>query len=106
MRLPTTGKAVTNESKYPHIVGLAVVDDELDVELSRRIMDFHRSRKIQVRHGRTIVREGQSYFQWCFLDLDTARAFMEQFGGVVTERATARPIAANIAKLPELLKRD
>jgi len=40
MRQPPTGKAVTNESKYPYIVEMAVADDELDVGLSRRIMDF------------------------------------------------------------------
>jgi hypothetical protein len=81
MRRTTKRKAVANESKYPHIVELFVGDDELDVELSRRIIDFHRSRKIQAQHGRIIVREGQVYFRWCFSDLATAHAFMEQFGG-------------------------
>ena len=83
MRRRATEKVVINESKFPYIVGFAVVDDELDVELSRRIMNFHRSRKIQVRHGRKIVRECEIYFRWSFLDLATARAFMEQFGGEV-----------------------
>jgi hypothetical protein len=46
MRQPPSGKAVKNESKYPYIVELAVVDDMLDVELSRRMLDFHRQRKI------------------------------------------------------------
>jgi hypothetical protein len=59
MRLGATGKAVTNESRYPYIVELIVADDKLDLEVSRRIMDFHRLRKIQVRHGRiTPVRAG------------------------------------------------
>jgi hypothetical protein len=85
MRQQLSGKAVTNEKKYPYIVELFVADEKLDVELSRRIMNFHRSRKIQARHGRTIDREGQIYFRWCFPDSDTASAFKEQFGGEVLQ---------------------
>jgi hypothetical protein len=85
VRQPLSGKAVANEQKYPHIVELVVADDELDVEVSRRMMDFQRSRKIQARYGRRIIREGQIYFRWCFSDLETARAFMEQFDGEVLQ---------------------
>jgi hypothetical protein len=81
MRQPLSGKAIANESKYPYMVELFVADDKLDVELSRRMMNFHKSRKIQARHGRTIVRGYKIYFRWCFADLVTARAFMEQFRG-------------------------
>ena len=83
VRQPLRRKAVATEQKYPYIVELLVVDDELDVEVSRRMMDFHSSRKIQVRHGRRIVIEDQIYFLWCFSDLETASAFKEQFGGEV-----------------------
>ena len=83
---PPIGKAVTNESKYPYIVEISVADDKLDVEFSRRIMSFHRSRKIEARHGRRTVSEGQIYFRWCFSDLATARAFMEQFGGELLQK--------------------
>ncbi len=79
----TTGKAVTNESNYPYIVEIAVAEDKLDVELSRQMLDFHKLRKIQARHGRRIVREHQVYFRWCFSDLAMARAFLEQFGGEI-----------------------
>jgi hypothetical protein len=74
MRQPPSGKAVANESKYPYIVELVVAGDKLDVEFSRLMIDFHKSRKIQARHGRRIVREGQIFFRWCFSDLATARA--------------------------------
>jgi hypothetical protein len=84
VRQPLSGKAVANESKYPHIVELVVADDILDLEVSRRMMDFHTSRKIQARHGRRIVREGQIYFRWCFPDSDMATAFKERFGGELT----------------------
>jgi hypothetical protein len=86
-------KAVTNESEYPYIVELVVVGDKMDVEFSRRMMDFHRSRKLQARHGRRIVREDQIYFRWCFSDLATAFEFMEQFGGEFArpERPRRRP---------------
>ena len=80
-------KALINESKYPYIVELAVNTDELNVDLSRLMMDFHRSRKIQVRHGRRILREDQIFFRWCFRDLVTASAFLEQFGGILCENS-------------------
>jgi len=91
---PHTSRTIINESKYPYIVELAVDTDELSVELSRRMLHFHKSRNIQVRHGRIhksrnirvrrgrrIIRETQIYFRWCFSDSATARAFIEQFGG-------------------------
>ena len=81
MRQPPSGKAVTNERECPYIVELVPADDKLSVDLGRRITAFHRLRKIQVRHGRRIVKETQVYFRWCFSDLATARAFIEQFGG-------------------------
>jgi hypothetical protein len=66
---------------YPYVVHLAVDTDKLNIELSRRMLHFHKSRNIQVRHGRRIVKETQVYFRWCFSDPATARAFIEQFGG-------------------------
>jgi hypothetical protein len=86
MREILSWKAIARERKYPYIVQLFVPDDKLDVELSHRVMEFHRSRKIRARLGRRIVIEGQIYFRWCFSDLATARAFMEQFGGEVLQR--------------------
>jgi len=59
-------KATANENKYPYIVELVVDGDKLDVEFSRRMMDFHRSRKIQARHGRRIVRKIKSIFGGVF----------------------------------------
>ena len=85
MRQGFNRKAVANEKKNPYIIELVVAGDKLDVELSRRVMNFHRSLKIQARHGRTIVRGGQIYFRWCFPDSDTASAFKKQFGGEVLQ---------------------
>src|SRR5690348_17111274 len=77
-----TGKALQNERSYPYVVELAVAADGLDVRLSRRIMDFHKSQRIQPQHGRTNLGGAQgSSYRWCFSDLATARAFIEQFGG-------------------------
>jgi hypothetical protein len=56
----------TNERKYPHIVELAVGKDSLDVGLGRRIMAFHNSRHIKPRHGHIILKEGETYYHWCF----------------------------------------
>jgi hypothetical protein len=44
---------MTNEREYPNIAALFVADDKMDVELNRRMMDFHRLGK-----GRRTVREG------------------------------------------------
>ena len=73
------------ERKYPHIVELAVGKHGLDVGLGRRIMHFHTSRHIKPRHGYIVLREGQTYYRWCFSDLPTAQAFIEQFGGEVSQ---------------------
>jgi hypothetical protein len=55
----------------------------LEIELSRQIVGFHKSRRIQPRHGRQTIRDNQTFSRWCFADLPTARAFVEQFGGAL-----------------------
>jgi hypothetical protein len=74
-------RALINERRYPYIVELAVPDTGLEIESNGRIVGFHKSLRIQPRHGRRIMREDQTYSRWCFYDLTTARAFVEQFGG-------------------------
>jgi hypothetical protein len=75
-----TGKGLANERKYPYVAEFVVTGEALDVALSRRIVEFHNSRRIQPRHGRTIPGKDKTFFRWCFADLETARAFVEQFG--------------------------
>jgi hypothetical protein len=76
------GKAAINESKNPYVVKLEVFSDRLDVELSRQIMQFHKSRNIQPLYGRRkTTRRGKLYYRWCFSDVLIACAFAEQFGG-------------------------
>src|SRR5262249_5243280 len=100
VRQPLSGKAVKNEGKYPYIVELSAPEDKLDVEVSRRMMDFHSFRKIQVQHGRRIVIEDQIYFRWCFSDSETASAFKEQFGGEVLQpKTTEKLIAPTVRRL-------
>ena len=79
----------TIERKYPHIVELAVGEDGLDVGLGRRIMHFHNSRHIKPRHGHIVLREGQTFYRWCFSDLATAHAFIEQFSGPLSTNLNA-----------------
>jgi hypothetical protein len=81
MSLDRRSKAAANERKFPFIVEVNVAASGLDVELNRRIVDFHKLHRIPARYGRTIWRDEQRYFRWCFSDLETARAFIEQFGG-------------------------
>jgi hypothetical protein len=88
---PRSNKAVTNENKHPYVVELTFVSDELDsdeldsdaldVELSRRIMQFHKSRHIRPRYGRRFTRQRELRYRWCFSDLLIARDFVEDFGG-------------------------
>jgi hypothetical protein len=62
----------------------------LDVPVNRQIIKFHESRHLQLRHGRTILRGGENYYRWCFPDLMTALAFVEQFGGALSNRPPVR----------------
>jgi hypothetical protein len=75
------GKALANERKYPFIVEVPVAATGLDVELNRQIVIFHKSHRIPPVFGRTIWRDEQQFYRWCFSDLATAREFAEQFGG-------------------------
>jgi hypothetical protein len=68
-----------------NIVELAVEAGELDAQLSRQIIGFHKSRQIEPRHGRRISIGGRAYFRWCFSDLATARAFCERFEGALVQ---------------------
>jgi hypothetical protein len=74
-------RALANESKYPFVVEVPVAASGLDRELNAQIIGFHKSRRILPRFGRTAFRDGQNYYRWCFSDLATAHAFVEQFGG-------------------------
>jgi hypothetical protein len=74
-------RALTNERKYLFIVELVITGEELELALSRRIIDFHNRRHIRTRNGRPILRNGEKHYRWCFSDFATARAFGEQFGG-------------------------
>jgi hypothetical protein len=83
---PRNNKAVTNESRHPYVVELAVINDELDsdaldAELSRQIMQFHKSRNIKPRYGRRFTSRQKLRYRWCFLDLSIARDFVAQFDG-------------------------
>jgi hypothetical protein len=60
------GKSVANEKTYPYLVEIPVSTARLD-------------------DGRTISRYGENYYRWCFADLMTALAFVEQFGGAFPE---------------------
>jgi hypothetical protein len=79
------GKAQTNEENYPHIVELAIGKGGLDVELGRRILNFHKSRHIKLRHGQIILKADKTYYRWCFSDPAIAHTFIEQFGGSLGE---------------------
>ena len=81
MSFDRAGRTLANERKYPFIVEVPVATKGLKVELSRQIVDFHKSRGIAPQLGRTAFRDGKSYYRWCFSELETARAFVEQFGG-------------------------
>jgi hypothetical protein len=63
--------------RFPHIIEMTIPPFGLDPQTSREIVDFHRSRNIQVRFGHGV----KNLSRWCFSDAPTAEAFKEQFGG-------------------------
>lgn len=71
------GKAAKNESKCSHVVELVVASEGLDVKLSREIVQFHHSRRIQPQH--VVIRRGLIY-RWCFDDLSIAIRSVASFG--------------------------
>jgi hypothetical protein len=85
MKAATSGKLVTNERTHPYLVEIPVAAAGLDVPLNRQIVRFHKSRRLELRHGRIISRYGETYYRWCFPDLMTALAFVERFGGAFYE---------------------
>jgi hypothetical protein len=89
MLVDRAGKAVANEKNYPFVVEVPVAANGLDMGLNRQIVGFHKSHRITAHFGRNVFRNKQSYYRWCFLDLATARAFVEQFGGAFY-KTTAR----------------
>jgi hypothetical protein len=78
---PRGVKQLANEIECPNVVELAFDAGGLDVELSRRIAQFHELRSIQPRSGRTVLRQREVHYRWCFSDSVTAHAFVKQFGG-------------------------
>ena len=82
-------RLLTNERTHPYWVDISVAAVGLDVPLNRQIINFHKSRQLQLRYGRIILRGGQSYYRWCFADLMTALAFVEQFGGALFKQQIA-----------------
>jgi hypothetical protein len=66
-----------NYRRFPHIIEIGIPPRGLDAQTSRSILDFHRSRNIQVRFGHAI----KNMCRWCFSERVTAEAFKEQFGG-------------------------
>ena len=75
-------RVLINEARCPYIVQIPVDSAGLEIELNCRILAFHKSRRIEPRHGRSFT-EGDQIIccRWCFSDLATARAFVEHFGG-------------------------
>jgi hypothetical protein len=64
--MPTQLKPLINESGYPYIVELAVPETGLEIELNRQIVGFHKSRSLQPRHGRRIIRDNQHILDGAF----------------------------------------
>jgi hypothetical protein len=81
-------KALSNESIYPNIVELTVTGGGgLELEFARRIMEFHKSRYIEPRHGaelKEIKPSSRALFR------STEPAFLDQSGGsLVLEKKIA-----------------
>lgn len=78
---PYSDNGLKNEGRFPYVIELVLPHGGLEIEKNRQIVGFHKSRRIEPRYGRRIVRDNQTYARWCFSDLSTARDFVEHFGG-------------------------
>jgi hypothetical protein len=61
---PHSGKPLNNENRCPYVVELVLPDSGLEIEFNRQIVGFHKSRRIQPRHGRQIIRDDRTYSRW------------------------------------------
>ena len=97
-------KGRKTERVFSHIIEIVIPPHGLDAQTSREIVDFHRSRNIQVRFGYAI----KNVCRWCFSDAATAHAFKEQFSGNYVAKSkkptakrtmskAARPVAGSRA---------
>ena len=83
------------EHLFPHIIAIEIPAHGLDRQTSQAILDFHRSRNIQVRFGRAT----KNVCRWCFSKRLLAEAFKEQFGGtnvVKNRKATLKRTTPNV----------
>jgi hypothetical protein len=93
------------ERLFPHIIAIEIPPHGLDPRTSQAILDFHRSRNIHVRFGRSM----KNWCRWCFAKRLMAEAFKEQFGGtyVVKNRKTTlkrtRPGVIGVAFISNFL---
>jgi hypothetical protein len=97
-------KGGKTERVFSHIIEIVIPPHGLDAQTSREIVDFHRSRNIQVRFGYAI----KNVCRWCFSDAATAHAFKKQFSGNYVAKSkkptakrtmskAARPVAGSRA---------
>src|SRR5215469_17220592 len=100
MSFDRAGKTLANERKYPFIVEVPVAAKGLKVELSRQIVDFHKSRGIAPQLGRTAFRDGKSYYRWCFSELETARALSNSLVERSTKQRTDKNCSSTDARSP------
>ena len=83
------------EDRFPHIIEIAIPASGLDAQTSRSIVNFHDSRKIQIRFGHGL----KSLSRWCFSDAATAEAFKQQFGGNHVVKNRRIPIKRTVPSL-------
>ncbi len=72
--------AYMNERDFPHLVELELPAGGFR-DKSQELESFHRERGIAIRRGRGRHEAEQFHVRFCFLDIATADAFRERFGG-------------------------
>lgn len=73
-----------NERDFPHVVSMPMPEGGF----GKRLFDmyaWHEKRGVRYLHGVRERRNDQEYSRLCFPDRETAQAFVEEFGGRISE---------------------
>jgi hypothetical protein len=76
--MPNRSRKNSIDRDFPHVVEIAVPERGLRNQL-KAMHDFHARHDIKAHPLRRHYEDGRQYIQWCFADLELAKAFAAKF---------------------------